>query len=134
LSHSHCWPPAVRIFSVLTASLTNPRRIDRSPVVPSQTEQRAVGSFSFLTYDTDRLLAARHSLLIASGKVGMLSDMTDQSLLAYYESVRRQVAADCRLRGKHRLSGERVKQYADRLKKEIDRRQLSCMPIDWPPL
>jgi hypothetical protein len=62
----------------------------------------------------------------------MLSDMTDDSLLAYYESVRRQVAADCRLRGRRRLTGERVKQYADRLKEEIDRRRLPCMPIEWP--
>jgi hypothetical protein len=58
-------------------------------------------------------------------------DLTDESLLAYYGSVRRQVAADDRLGGRHRLAGARVKQYADRLKGEMDRRRLHVKPIDW---
>jgi hypothetical protein len=61
-----------------------------------------------------------------------LLDLTDESLLAYYESVRRQVAADDRLGGRHRLAGARVRQYADRLKDELDRRRLHVKPIDWP--
>ena len=60
------------------------------------------------------------------------ANSTDESLLAYYESVRRQVCAGNRLGGRYRLIGTRVKQYADALKAEIDRRQLRVQPIDWP--
>lgn len=62
-----------------------------------------------------------------------LFDLTDESLLAYYESVRRQVAADNGLGGRHRLAGTRVKQYADRLTGEMKRRRLDFGPINWPP-
>lgn len=66
------------------------------------------------------------------GNVSMnFSDSTDESLLAYYESIRRQVAADKRLGGRYRLAGSNVKQYADELKGEMIRRQLSFQPIDW---
>ena len=61
-----------------------------------------------------------------------LFDLTDESLLAYYESVRRQVVADDRLGGRRRLAGARVKEYADRLRSEMDRRRLHFKPIDWP--
>lgn len=59
--------------------------------------------------------------------------MTDESLLAYYESIRRQVAADQQLGTRYRLVGGTVKEYADRLKGEISRRQLTFKPIDWHP-
>lgn len=59
------------------------------------------------------------------------ADSTNESLLAYYESIRRQVAADKKLGGRHRLIGANVKQYADELKSEMIRRQLSFQPIDW---
>ena len=58
-------------------------------------------------------------------------DLSDESLLAFYESVRRQVTADNKLGGRHRLAGTRVKEYADRLKDEMDRRRLRFKPIDW---
>lgn len=61
-----------------------------------------------------------------------LFDLTDESLLAYYESVRRQVTADNKLGGRHRLAGAGVKQYAERLKTEMDRRRMRVRPIDWP--
>ncbi len=57
--------------------------------------------------------------------------LSDTSLLALYESVRRQVLADSRL-GRHRLVGTSVKRYADRLKCEMDRRRLPFTPIEWP--
>jgi hypothetical protein len=60
-----------------------------------------------------------------------LFDLTDDSLLAFYESVRRQVAADSKLGGR-RLAGATVKEYASRLKAELDRRRLRVKPIDWP--
>jgi hypothetical protein len=56
----------------------------------------------------------------------------DQSLLSFYESVRRQVEADRSLAGRHRLVGDTAKQYAERLREEIERRRLPFMPIDWP--
>jgi hypothetical protein len=58
--------------------------------------------------------------------------ITDESLLAYYENVRRQVLADNNLGGQHRCVGASVKQYADRLKDEMTRRRLHFKPIDWP--
>lgn len=61
-----------------------------------------------------------------------LLNLSDESLRAYYESVRRQVAADARIGGRHPLVGANVKQYADRLKSEMDRRQLEFKPIVWP--
>lgn len=60
-----------------------------------------------------------------------LQNMTDESLLAYYESIRRQVAADQQLGARYRLVGGTVKQYAEHLKDEIRRRQLTFKPIEW---
>ena len=59
-------------------------------------------------------------------------NMTDESLIAYYESIRRQVAADNQLGARQRLIGGTVRQYADQLMGEISRRQLSFKPIEWP--
>jgi len=55
----------------------------------------------------------------------------DESLLHYYESVRRQVEADKQSGGRYRLVGDSVKQYADRLRDEMDHRRLHFKPIDW---
>jgi len=60
------------------------------------------------------------------------ANSTDESLLAYYESIRRQISADARLGGRYPLIGTRVKQYADELKAEMDRRRLRFEPIEWP--
>jgi hypothetical protein len=58
-------------------------------------------------------------------------NLTDESLLAYHESVRKQVAADARLGGRFRLIGESVKQYTGELQAEMKRRQMRFMPIEW---
>jgi hypothetical protein len=63
--------------------------------------------------------------------VNNLQNMTDESLLAYYESIRRQVAADRQLGARYRLVGGTVKQYAEHLGQEIRRRQLALKPIEW---
>jgi hypothetical protein len=60
------------------------------------------------------------------------SKMKDERLLAFYENIRRQVDFDTRAGGRYRLAGEGVKQYADRLREEIDQRQLRFIPINWP--
>jgi hypothetical protein len=60
------------------------------------------------------------------------SQTKDERLLAFYENIRRQVDLDARAGGRYRLAGEGVKQYADRLREEMDRRQLRFIPIDWP--
>jgi hypothetical protein len=59
-------------------------------------------------------------------------NISDESLLAYYESVRRQVAADTNFSGRHRLIGTAVKKYAERLTSEMHRRRLDFKPIIWP--
>ena len=60
-----------------------------------------------------------------------LSKSSDESLLVFYENVRRQVDADIKYGGSYRFIGESVKQYADRLGEEMDRRRLRFTPIDW---
>jgi hypothetical protein len=55
----------------------------------------------------------------------------DESLLAFYESVRRQVEEDMQSGGRYRFAGDGVKQYADRLRAEMDQRRLRFTPIDW---
>ena len=56
----------------------------------------------------------------------------DESLLAFYESIRRQVEADdLQAGGRYRFAGDGVKQYADQLKEEMDRRRLRYNRIDW---
>jgi len=60
-----------------------------------------------------------------------LSKSSDESLLVFYEYVRRQVDVDIKSGGSYRFIGESVKQYADRLGEEMDRRRLRFTPIDW---
>jgi hypothetical protein len=56
----------------------------------------------------------------------------DENLIVYYENVRRQVQADTQAGGRYRFVGEPGKQYANRLREEMDRRRLKFTPIDWP--
>jgi hypothetical protein len=60
-----------------------------------------------------------------------LSKSSDESLLVFYENVRRQVDADIKSGGSYRFIGESVKRYADRLGEEMNRRRLRFTPIDW---
>jgi hypothetical protein len=55
----------------------------------------------------------------------------DHNLLTFYESVRRQVEADASSGGRYRFVGETARQYAERLREEMDRRRLKFTPIDW---
>jgi hypothetical protein len=55
----------------------------------------------------------------------------DEALLALYESVRRQVTADQAAGGRYRFVGDNVRIYADRLRDEMDRRQVPYRPIEW---
>jgi hypothetical protein len=59
------------------------------------------------------------------------SQASDESLIAFYENVRRQVQADMQSGGRYRFAGESMKQYADTLREEMDRRRLRFTPIDW---
>ena len=61
------------------------------------------------------------------------SQSKDERLLAFYENVRRQVEIDQRSGAKYRFAGEGVKQYAEQLREEMDRRRLQFTPIDWHP-
>jgi hypothetical protein len=59
------------------------------------------------------------------------SQSKDERLLAFYENVRRQVEIDKQRGGRYRSAGEGVRQYAEKLREEIERRRLSVTPIDW---
>lgn len=61
-----------------------------------------------------------------------LQDLTDESVLKLYESIRQQVAADIQLGSRYRLLGDTAKQQAQRLRDELDRRKVRFTPIDWP--
>lgn len=60
------------------------------------------------------------------------SNSKDERLLAFYDNVRRQVEMYIRSGGRYRFAGDGVKQYADKLREEMDRRRLRFTPIDWP--
>jgi hypothetical protein len=58
-------------------------------------------------------------------------NIKDEYLVVYYGCIRQQVVADIQAGGRYRLIGESVKQYADRLGEEMNRRRLRFTPIDW---
>jgi hypothetical protein len=60
------------------------------------------------------------------------SGLKDDSLLLLYENVREQVEEDNRLGGRYRFAGEGVKQYAESLREEMERRRMRFTPIIWP--
>ena len=60
------------------------------------------------------------------------STSKDESLLAFYEGVRRQVDLDAQSGDRYRFAGEGVKKYADKLREEMERRRLRFTPIEWP--
>ena len=57
------------------------------------------------------------------------SQMKDESLFAFYENVRQQVAMDKGRR--YRFAGDGVRAYAEKLRAEMERRRLRFTPIDW---
>jgi hypothetical protein len=48
------------------------------------------------------------------------SNASDESLIAFYESVRRQVRADMQSGGRYRFVDESTRQYTDTLYEEMD--------------
>jgi hypothetical protein len=64
-------------------------------------------------------------------RVMNFSIANDETLIAFYESVRRQVEADKQSGGSSRLVGPSTRQYADTVRKEMDRRRMKFTPIDW---
>jgi hypothetical protein len=60
-----------------------------------------------------------------------IQNLSNQSLLTLYESIREQVSEDIRIGGRHRLMGETAKQQYERLFNELQRRQLHVDPIPW---
>ena len=58
------------------------------------------------------------------------SDLSDESLLRYYNSIRKQVEAD--RDSKHKLVGsDAIKEYAESLRIELHKRRLPYTAIDW---
>jgi hypothetical protein len=53
----------------------------------------------------------------------------DERLLAFYEGGRHQVTLDTGSR--YKFVGEGVREYADKLREEIERRKLQFIPICW---
>jgi len=59
------------------------------------------------------------------------SQMKDERILAFYENVRRQVEIDKQAGGRYRFVGDGVKQYAEKLREQLDLRRLRYSEIDW---
>ncbi len=57
--------------------------------------------------------------------------MPDERLLYFYESIRQQAEADLAHRH-HFTAGPTVRQYADNLRGEMNKRRLQYSPIKWP--
>ena len=55
--------------------------------------------------------------------MNFLQTKTDR-LLAFYDGVRRQVELDKQAGGRYQLAGDGVKQYAEKLREEMERRRL----------
>ena len=60
------------------------------------------------------------------------SNSKDERLLSFYENIRSQVEAERYL--KHRFTTGSVRQYAERLREEMDRRRLIYAAIKWDEL
>jgi hypothetical protein len=61
-----------------------------------------------------------------------VSQMKSKRLLAFYDGVRQRVEDDVYVGGSYRFAGDVVKQYAEELRKELERRQFKVRPIHWP--
>jgi len=59
------------------------------------------------------------------------SQSKDERLLAFYEGVRQQVELDRRTGNRFRFAGEGVRNYAEQLREEMDRRKLLYNRIEW---
>jgi hypothetical protein len=60
------------------------------------------------------------------------SNSKDERLLYFYDGVMLQVELDNKFGGRYRFAGESVKEYAERLREEMERRRLRFTPIEWP--
>ncbi|MGY4502089.1 hypothetical protein ACVWYH_006046 [Bradyrhizobium sp. GM24.11] len=58
------------------------------------------------------------------------SSSKDQTLLSLWESVRRQVLADRANGGRARIVGDNLRNYAELLRSEMDRRELKYTSIN----
>ena len=88
--------------------------------------------------DADARWTVRYNYLECMGRCNRagarsmsFSQSKDERLLAFYENVRGQVEIDKRSGGRYRFAGDGVKQYAEKLREEIERRRLRFTPIDW---
>jgi hypothetical protein len=59
------------------------------------------------------------------------ANLKDHSLIALYESVRRQTLTHQGAALRSRVIGQNMKAYAEKLRVEMERRQLRFTPIDW---
>jgi hypothetical protein len=59
-----------------------------------------------------------------------IEKLRDESILRFYDGIRREVEADGR--SKHKFAaGRSVKEYADALREEMTKRRLPHPPIQW---
>jgi hypothetical protein len=62
-----------------------------------------------------------------------LTELTDDTLLRFYEDLHKHVADDVSSGG-HQFLGQDTKDRVNLLLAEVERRGLRVIPIDWPPV
>ena len=60
-----------------------------------------------------------------------IANLSDDSVLTLYNSLREQALADVRTGSRYRFLGASARQQAQRLEEELERRWLPYTPIDW---
>lgn len=63
-------------------------------------------------------------------RVMPFEDLSDHFIVHMYESIRDELLADAT--SGVRLIGQPARERADELRREIERRGLFCIPIEWP--
>jgi DNA phosphorothioation-dependent restriction protein DptG len=99
-------------------------------MIASFCAQRAVGADSETAAEGEankqdlRGIGKKEALFVSA------SDLSDESLLRYYDSIREAVEAE--RRNKHKfMTSDSIKEYAESLRVELHKRRLSHAPIDW---
>jgi hypothetical protein len=78
----------------------------------------------------DRITIPAHGGLAIQVHFVSVQDLSNESLLRFYEHVRMQVIAD-KAHGQNFMSGDSVKQYAESIRAELIRRGVNVSRIDW---
>jgi len=90
--------------------------------------QSSFAGLKFIATDTGLLY---DGYWLSWGAVMKLENLADKSLIALYDSIGRQTATGNAAGLRSRVVGQTMRVYAEKLRVEMERRQLRFTPIDW---